>query len=217
MREKGREPAMDDPALKRECDAAALWFERHPRIVHADRLVQKLRDNPTRGHLWHTEAARALYEDGTYTITDMEASDGAHDIDIQLDGAINIQTWYGQNVHGHVISGQFTESGRARNDKMGYVTPRGGTHSDFDQDHKVMLKKLSQLPGDKLGIVLLRPEFIDFYILPEWLADIPDNKCVINIGLAAGTELCCSPDFLGEDDARAIADILGAPVRDPPW
>lgn len=206
-----------DPILKRACDAAALWFEQHADIVHADRLVQKLRHNPTHGHLWHAEAARALYEDETYTITDMEASDGTHDIDIQLDGAINIQTWCGQNVHGHVISNQFTESGRARNDKMGYVTPLGGTHSDFEQDHQVMLKKLNQLPNDKLGIVLLRPDFIDFFIPPEWHQDIPNNKCVINIRPAAGTELCCSPDFPGEDRARAIADILGAPVRDPPW
>lgn len=163
-----REPVMNvNPALKQECDAVALWFEQHADIVHVDRIVQKLRDNPTLGHLWHAEAARAFYKDRTYAITDLEASDGTHDIDIQLDGAINIQTWDGQNVHGHVISNQFTESGRARNDRLGYVTPLGGTHTDFDQDCKVMRKKLSQLPEDKLGFLLLRSEFIDFFIPPE--------------------------------------------------
>lgn len=205
-----------NPALKQECDAAALWFEQHADIVHADRIVQKLRDNSTPGHLWHAAAARAFYKDGTYAITDLEASDGTHDVDIQLDGAINIQTWYGQHVHGHVISDQFTESGRARNDRLGYVTRLGGTHTDFDQDCKVMRKKLSQLPGDKLGFLLLRSGFIDFFILPEWCKDIPNNKCVINIGPPARTELCCSPNFPGENHARVIAYILGAPVREPP-
>lgn len=200
-----------DPALKQQCDAAAVWFE-HTRIPHAERMIQKLRDNPTDGHLWHATVARQLYEDGTYTITDLEASSGAHDVDIQLNNAINIQVWYGQNVHGHVIEKQFTESGRAHNAKNNYVTRLGGTHTDWDKDREAMFKKLSQLPDDKLGIVLLSAKFIDFHALPEWCDDVPNNKCVVNTMRSLVAVPCCSRDFQRKHEVRKIAGILGYEV-----
>ena len=164
----------------------ADWFEEHQsEIPNCDRLIHKLRKNQQLGHLVNAEFTKRFHEDGAYKVTDVEASDGTHDVDIQLDDRINIQTWHGQNTAGHIIESQFDHKGRERNIRLGNISSLGGVKTDWDKDCEVMSKKLKQLPDDKLGIVLLLDRFVGVTVLPEWWQEIPDNKCVIKLNFTS--------------------------------
>ena len=124
---------------------------------------------------------KKFHEDATFSVTNVEDSTGVHDVDIELDDKINIQTWHGQSTAGHIMEAQFDKKGRERNDRLGNITPLGGVKTNFKNDCDVMNKKLAQLPDDKLGIVLLLNRFIGLVILPEWWEEIPPNKCLIQL------------------------------------
>lgn len=164
----------------------ANWFEQNQdKIPNADRLIHKLRHDQQLGHLVNAQFAKRLHEDGTYKVTDIEASTRIYDVDIELNGKINIQTWHGQSVAGHIMESQFDKKGRERNIGLGNISPLGGVKTDFDKDCQAMKKKLEQLPDDKFGVVLLLDRFVGVTVLPEWWMEIPDNKCVIKLNFTS--------------------------------
>jgi len=164
----------------------ADWFEEHKEeIPNCERIIQKLRKNQLLGHLVNAEFAKRFFIDGVYKITDIEASNGIHDIDMQLDNRINIQTWHGQSTAGHIIESQFDEERKQKNTQLGNISSLGGVKTDWEKDCQVMSKKLKQLPDDKLGIVLLLDRFVGVTVLPEWWEEIPDKKCVIKLSFTS--------------------------------
>ena len=66
-------------------------------VPNLGRLYSKMVSEDTDGHYVHAHYARKLHDCVRYTITDIEAATGEHDVDIQLDGRINIQVWHGMN------------------------------------------------------------------------------------------------------------------------
>lgn len=171
-----------DPEDLKKMEDLAKWFEEHKtEIPNSDRIIHKLRSDKQLGHLVNAAFAKQFHEDGTYKVTDIEASNGIHDVDIQLDSRINIQTWHGQSTAGHIIESQFDSKGRDRNMQLGNISLLGGVKTDWDKDCQVMSKKLKQLPDDKFGVVLLLHRFVGVTVLPEWWEEIPDNKCVIKL------------------------------------
>lgn len=172
---------MDKIELDRMIEIAE-WLEQHAdKIPNSDRLIHKLRHDQQVGHLINAEFVKKIFENGMYSITDVENSTDIHDVDIELDGIINIQTWHGQSTAGHIMEAQFDPRGKERNEKLGNISKLGGVKTNWDKDCETMKKKLSQLPDDKLGIVLLLDRFVGVTILPQWWEEIPDNKCLIKL------------------------------------
>lgn len=181
-------------------------------VPNLDRLYNKMVKEGAVGHYVHACYAKRLHECGRYRISDIEASTGGHDIDIQLDGWINIQVWYGMNVHGHIMEALLM-SGTPKSDavirNLGAPTDLGGVPSDYGHDEKNIRKKLAQLPDDTLGILLLRGGRFGCHILfpPD---DIHANKCILNVGsIGPATELHCSPAFSHFEEINGIAECLG--------
>jgi hypothetical protein len=166
--------------LKKIDDAIAFLQTQGKSIPNIDRLIQKLTKDKKIGHLVNAEFAIRFHKDGTYKITDIEVETGTHDIDIQLDGMINIQTWHGQSESGHIMESLFEPNGIKQNLAEGNITPLGGVKTDWDKNEGKLFKKLAQIPDDSnLGILLLHERFVGFPILPEWKEKIPSNKCII--------------------------------------
>lgn len=164
----------------------ANWFEQHEdQIPNSSRIIHKLKNDQQLGHMVNAEFAKRFHEDETYEVTDIEASAKNHDVDIELNKKINIQTWHGQSTAGHIMESQFDKQGQERNEQLGNISPLGGVKTDFDKDCLVMKKKLEQLPDDDLGIVLLLDRFIGVTVLPKWWDEIPGNKCVIKLNFAS--------------------------------
>ncbi len=169
-----------DPEDIAKMNELAQYLEQHKsEIPNCDKLVQKLQGNQQEGHLVHAEFVKKFYDNGTYQITDIEVKDGTHDIDIQLNGTINVQVWHGQSTAGHIIERVFDPDEKKRQISLGNVSPLGGVKTDWDHDEQVLFRKLNQLPNDRLGIVLLHERFTGFTLLPDWMPKIPENKCVI--------------------------------------
>lgn len=198
----------------------ASWLQQHKdEIPNSDRLIHKLKHNQQLGHLVNAEFVKRFHEDGSYKITDVEASDGTHDVDIELDGTINVQTWHGQSTAGHIMYSQFDKNGKERNTRLGNISDLGGVKTDWDKDCKVMVKKLNQLPDDKFGIVLLLDKFVGVTVLQEWWQEIPENKCVIKLNFSsydAGFQnsygeavVYHSDNFTSLEEAKKIINSLG--------
>ncbi len=171
-----------DPDDLQKMSELANWFEqRKNEIPNIDRLIHKLRNDQQLGHLVNAQFVKQFHEDGTFRVTDVEASTGDNDVDIELDHKINIQTWHGQSTAGHIMESQFDRKGMQRNVRLGNISPLGGINSDFDKDCQVMKKKLSQLPDDNFGMVLLLDRFVGMTIFPDWWDEISDNKCVVKL------------------------------------
>ena len=181
-------------------------------MPNLDRLYNKMVKEGAVGHYVHACYAKRLHECGRYRISDIEASTGGHDVDIQLDGWINIQVWYGMNVHGHIMEALLM-SGTPESDavirNLGAPTDLGGVPSDYGHDEKKIRKKLAQLPDDTLGILLLRGGPFGCHI-PFPPDDIHANKCILNVGsIGLATELHCSPAFSHFEEINGIAECLG--------
>lgn len=186
----------------------AKWLEQNKNdIPNCDRLIQKLRNNRTLGHLVNAEFVKRFHENGSYKVTDVEASTENHDVDIELNKSINIQTWHGASVASHNIA-------------RGIASKLGGVPDDWDQNADTLRKKLNQLPDDKLGILLLLEAHTGFTFLPEWHQDIiPVNKCVISIhmesleplvmGIFPIAEIHVNKEFKDLDEAKKIIAAIG--------
>lgn len=176
-------------------------------IPNKDRLIQKLRAEPTQGHCIHTEFVMRFHEDGTYRVTDVENTGVGYDVDIELDQKINIQVWAGASVAAH-------------NGNLGKVSELGGVFDDWEQNASVLKKKLAQLPNDKLGILLLHQSETGFEFLPEWHGDIiPSNKCVLELNTENLEPLVMdkyqmvtirmNKDFKNIDEVKRIISAIG--------
>ena len=80
------------------------WTKKNSTCVpNLDRLYNKMATEGADGHYVHACYVRRLHACGRYRITDIEATTDEYDVDIQLDGRINIQVWHGMNTHGHIM------------------------------------------------------------------------------------------------------------------
>lgn len=181
-------------------------------VPNLGRLYSKMVSEGTDGHYVHAHYARKLHDCVRYTITDIEAATGEHDVDIQLDGRINIQVWHGMNKHGHILKSLLRPGTPQSADvirRLGHRTELGGVPTYLECDEKKIRAKLAQLPDDAPGILLLHgsPLSYDIPIPPK---DMPANKCIINVNSATGmAELHCSPQFRHLEDAKGVIDCLG--------
>ena len=180
-------------------------------VPNLDKLCNKLVSEGTDGHYVHAYYAKKLHECGRYRITDIEASTGEHDVDIQLNGNINIQVWYGMNTHGYIMEAQL-RSGTPKSDAigkhLGTPTDLGGVPTNLEGDGKKILKKLAQLPDDTLGILLLHSGRFGYWV-PLDPEDIPANKCILNINsIGSATGLHRPPSFSHSEEINSIAKCL---------
>lgn len=182
-------------------------------IPHLDRLHSKLVAEGTDGHYVHAYYVYKLHNCGRYKITDIEATTDEHDVDIQLDGRINIQVWYGMNKHGHGALSLLepgTAKSKAIEKDMGTPTDLGGLPTDLENDEKKIRSKLAQLPDDALGILLLHSGPIEYWI-PIPSEEMPAGKCIVKISpITPGAELCCPPGFDRRGEVEDIARCWGA-------
>ena len=210
------------PANDLKYNQLIKWCRQHiNEIPNLGGLLHNLTENRQLGHGVHAELVKRIHESGEYTITGVENSTGNYDIDIELDGKINIQVWFGQNTAGHIMESQFSSDGQRRNAKLENITPLGGVRTDWTKDEQVLIKKLDQLPNDKFSVLLAVPRFIGLTFLPEWWENIPNSKCVIK----SRTPLDCqhkgeqaviyySDNFPYMDEAKKIIKAVGFNHKD---
>ena len=189
------------------------WVRKNRTAVpNLDRLYNKIVGEGADGHYVHAYYARKLHDCERYKITYIEATTVEHDVDIELDGRINIQVWHGMNTYGHILESLLkphAPKSRAVGKHLGAPTREGGVPTDFESDEKKIRDKLAQLPDDAPGILLLHNGPFSYYIpiLPE---DMPANKCIINVNSATGmAELHHSSAFSHINDAKDIVACLG--------
>ena len=177
-------------------------------IPNLDRLIHKVDHNRTPGHILHALVVLRLCENQACTITDIENSDGDHDIDIQLDDRINIQCWYGGSVATNIVENESSDKGRKLNEREQNITSLGGVKTDPDKDEATMLKKLEQLPDDKVGVVLVYSKLMGLQFLMDCQL-IHHNKCVLNINHTSGPMLYHSDRFRGMAEAERLISYFG--------
>lgn len=185
--------------------------ENQGRIPNLDRLCKKLVDNAPDGHYFHAHCVRRLDECGRYKITDIEVTTAKHDVDIQLDGRINIQAHLGMNTGGHVMDASLhpgTPKSESITKRLGSPTEQGGVPTNFDHDEKKIFRKLDQLPDDALGILLVHGDPIPYFV-PIPPAELPANKCIISTYNVICAQLHCSPAFQHREDADGVAYCFG--------
>ena len=180
-------------------------------VPNLDRLYSKMVKEGTDGHYTHARYVRKLHDCRRYKITDIEATEGGHDIDIQLDGWINIQVWNGMNRHGHILESLLnpnTPKSKAINKQCGGLADQGGIPTDLDHDEKKLLSKLAQLPNGTLGILLIHGGSFAYWATVD-PKDIPVNKCIIIVNSqTCVAELMYSAGFNYREDVRGVADSI---------
>lgn len=198
-----------------------IWAkESRNSVPNLDRLYSKMASEGADAHYVHAYYAKKLHESGWYRISDIGASTGRHDIDIQLDGIINIRVWYVMSTPGHVDAWLVPRAQKsdAIGRHMGAPNGWGDVPANFKYDEKEVRNKLARLPDDALGILLLRSA------CPAYLAPLPPdgmsaNKCILNVNSrGSAAELRCSPAFSHREEIECIAkhlDLDLATARQP--
>lgn len=180
-------------------------------VPNLDRLYNKMVREGTDGHYVHAYYVRILHDCRRYKITNIEVTEGGHDIDIQLDGWINIQVWYGMNTFMYALKAMLepnTPKSKAILKRLGGLTGQGGIPVGLDHDEEKMLTKMAQLPDGTLGILLLHGDQLVWPTVDE--EDIPTNKCIINVnGQNCRAMILYSSEFNNERDGRDVAKCLG--------
>ena len=186
--------------------------ENRDEIPNLGNLYSKLADEGSDGHYVHAYYVYKLHNCGRYKITDIEATtDDGHDVDIQLDGRINIQVWHGMNTAGHILASLLepdTAKSKGIGKHLGAPADQGGVPTDPERDEKKMRAKLAQLPDDALGILLLHSGPFHYYnYIPN--EDMPAGKCVIKVVPATSmAELHYSPEFDRLEEVKGVLSCL---------
>ncbi len=186
------------------------------KIIGADKLIQKLQSNSAEYHIFHADCVRKIFESKKYEIVGIEKEyyiDKNHfDVDIELrdiklNKRINIQIWHGASVSTH-------------NFIRGKVSDMGGVETDWEQDKKVLIKKLEQLPPDNFGLLLCFNYNMGPYFLPEWVDKMPKNKALAEAyGVKYGDDpqyearLHFSQNFKYANMANEVLSTLGIPIK----
>jgi hypothetical protein len=186
------------------------FFGKHKNdIPNIDRLTKILKSDPKPGHLVHAECVKRFFESKVFKITDIEVKNTNTDVDIELNGSINIQVWHGASVSTHNIV-------------RGKVSNLGGVKTDYDKDEEKIKKKLIQLPDTKPGFLICYNYHMGIVVLPEWENAIKDNKAIIELfhsyygnGIQNEAWLYCSNGFKHIRLADKIALALGFGIRYP--
>jgi hypothetical protein len=179
------------------------------KVPHADRLITILQRDPKIGHLYHAESIKRFVEGGKFTVTDIEEKDKGFDVDIQLNGYINLQVWLGASVSTHNI-------------EKGKVSSLGGVETDWDKDLQKVETKLNQLPETGVGLLICYDYKFGIVLLPEWTDKIPPNKALAELqavdygsGPQGESILYCSGRFNHLQLAKEVLLALGYPVKAP--
>lgn len=188
-------------------DEYIQFFEKNrTSIPHVERLINILRSDLKPGYLVQAKITKIFFESDDFKITDIEVRTNK-DVDIELDGKINIQVWHGASVGSHNI-------------RNGKVSKQGGVETNSEQDEKVIKKKLAQLPDDKPGFVICEDNCPGIDVLPEWSEKIADNKAIFQIfyskrdnDIQPDAFLHCSKKFKHMDLAEKIASALGVAIK----
>lgn len=185
-------------------------------VPNLDRLRDKMVSEGYDGHYVHAYYVRMLHDSRRYKITNIEVTEGEHDIDIQLDGWINIQVWHGMNTFMYALKAMLepnTPKSKAIFKHLGGLTGQGGIPVGLDHDEEKMLSKLAQLPDDMLGILLLHGDQLVWPTVAD--EDIPTNKCIINVnGQNCLGSILYSSEFNNEEDSRGVAYCAGVGLVD---
>ena len=150
-------------------ECIANWLESKNDIPNAHKLIAKLKGSSVDdGHVVHAFLIKTIYENGKYKITDVEKTipESDIDIDIELNGSINIQVHHGASFDAHRIN-------------CGDMTDLGGVPTDWSIDKRTLCNKLSQLPDTGLGIVFNVARHMGFTTGVDWEDEIPDNKVIV--------------------------------------
>jgi hypothetical protein len=178
------------------------------KVPNAYKLITMLDRDPKPGHLFHAESIKRLVEN-RFLVTDIEAKGKGLDVDIQLNGGINLQIWHGASVSTHNI-------------EKGKVSSMGGVETDWTKDWKKIKSKLDQLPNEGFGLLICYDYKFGIVPLPEWADEIPPNKALAELqavdygnGPRGESILYCSEDFKYIQLAKDILLALGYPIKSP--
>lgn len=108
------------------------------------------------GFFFQTQITQQLAESKRYDITMVEGKGFGHDIDIELDRHVWIQTWFGGNVVGHLLDQKIA---RSNSSPVLYYQ-----RTCLDKDFDVLEHKLDQIGRSALGCDMFEPTM---YILDE--------------------------------------------------
>jgi hypothetical protein len=176
---------------------------------HVDRLITILQRDPKPGHLFHAESIKRFIESGKFVVTDIEKKGKGFDVDIQLNGHINLQIWHGASVSTYNI-------------EKGKVSSLGGVETDWDKDLQKIKSKLSQLPETGVGFLICYDYKFGIVLLPEWTNEIPPNKALAELqvvdygrGPQGESSLYFSDKFNNLQLAKEVLLDLGYPVKAP--
>ena len=170
------------------------WLEDiESEIPGSQKLLKNIRHGETPGHIIHAEFLKLIYNTKKYKITavekNYEKNGKSFDVDIELDNSINIQVWYATGLlNNFIINQEDSKTQTKYRDKLkltehvSLVSEYGGTHHSWENQQKEIMKKVNQLPNDKLGIVWLINQSLEYAILPDFLDHVSKNKCVVCIG-----------------------------------
>lgn len=196
--------------LEEKCDKLADWLEHNAnQVPRIDKLVNKIRHNKSEGHLVHGNIVKRLLEDGRYKITNVEFDGNGHDVDIELDGHINIQVWHGASTSTYNIL-------RGKN-----ISEYGGVQVDWEKDEQKIMSKLAQLPDNEPGILLCYYNHLGIHVLPEWIEKFSDEKVLVEmfhvdymVGISSEAIVHHSPDFKHLQLTKDVLSALGFGVKE---
>ena len=152
------------------------WVRDNLHIPGMDKLYEQItRDGKANhdldkdGFFFQAQVTRQLAESKKYDITKVEDKGITHDIDIELDGYICLQVWFGGNVVGHDLNRKVKRS------NLPLVTYSHETC--LDKDSKVLEHKLNQINKPTTGggvecpvkiLVAMSRTLLPLHFLPEW-------------------------------------------------
>ena len=170
------------------------WLEdKKSEMPGSQKLLKNIRHGETPGHIIHAEFLKLIYNTKKYKITavekNYEKNEKSFDVDIELDNSINIQVWYATGLLNNLIMNQEDSKTQTKyrdklklSEHIPIVSEYGDTYHSWENQQKEIMKKNNQLPNDKLGIVWLISQSLEYAILPDFFDHVPKNKCVVYVG-----------------------------------
>lgn len=192
-------------------------------IPNCERLIKLLKSDKKAGHIIHAEFVKRFVEGKKFKVTDVEKKNG-HDVDIELDGSINIQVWHGASVSTYNIRKNLEN---AKPEKI-LINGRemmirqcgGGVETNCNKDEEKINEKLKQLPDENLGLLICYNYSIGINVLPEWEDNIPANKVIAELfhvnygeGIQNEARLYHSNKFKDFDLVKEILHSLGFLIK----
>ncbi|MCY4490370.1 MAG: hypothetical protein OXC46_02780 [Thaumarchaeota archaeon] len=190
------------------------------------------------GHYYQALVTMWIHENRNYTIMGVEVNDGKCDFDIEIadkhDERYCVEVWQGHSIHNYASqemacnvmfhNGIHNYPGSRSDGFSNIITKRGSANMDSKYDLPKVQKKLSQLPGDRVGFLIACRDNRNFTAMmcgtdfptvsPE---SMPCNKCIIvlifsgsmDFGKRGTAFIIHHPNFEHTKTARNIIQSLG--------